>query len=152
MFQPYAPACFGSLREHKGGRKAAELIPAGNDGSDQYAEYGDRSHPCNYVPMYRGGNRRQYIHHPVSGINGCGKNPEANGKTQDAANNRSKEAEKHKLQQNIDIGKPQGFQGSYLLTLFLGPCALIRYSYYLMLVLPVLLGALTCGKEKENHE
>ena len=47
---------------------------------------------------------------------------------------------------------PAGVMASYLLTLFLGPCALIRYSYYLMLVLPVLLGALTCGKEKENHE
>ena len=31
---------------------------------------------------------------------------------------------------------------TYLLTLLLGPCALIRYSYYLMLTLPVLLAAL----------
>lgn len=34
-----------------------------------------------------------------------------------------------------------GILASYLLTLLLGPCVLIRYSYYLMLALPVLLGA-----------
>ena len=42
----------------------------------------------------------------------------------------------------------------YLLTLFLGPCALIRYSYYLMLALPVLLGASTAQlvPMEEKHE
>lgn len=41
----------------------------------------------------------------------------------------------------------------YLLTLFLGPCALIRYSYYLMLTTPVLLGVLGgCTDWREgNH-
>lgn len=40
-----------------------------------------------------------------------------------------------------------GVLAAYLLTLFLGPCALIRYSYYLMLALPVMLGALFIPKE-----
>lgn len=35
-----------------------------------------------------------------------------------------------------------GVMAVYLLTLFLGPCALIRYSYYLMLAVPVMFGAL----------
>ena len=32
----------------------------------------------------------------------------------------------------------------YLFTLLLGPCAIVRYSYYLMLTAPVLLGGLCC--------
>jgi hypothetical protein len=39
---------------------------------------------------------------------------------------------------------------SYLLTLFLGPCALIRYSYYLMLALPVMFGALFIPREVDE--
>jgi hypothetical protein len=35
-----------------------------------------------------------------------------------------------------------GVMAVYLLTLFLGPCALIRYSYYLMLTVPVLMSSL----------
>jgi len=38
--------------------------------------------------------------------------------------------------------------GAYLLTLFMGPCAIIRYCYYLMLCAPVLLAALCSGEEK----
>ena len=33
----------------------------------------------------------------------------------------------------------------YLLSLLMGPCALIRYQYYLMLAAPVLLGYLSAG-------
>lgn len=51
-----------------------------------------------------------------------------------------------------EILLPAGVMASYLLTLFLGPCALIRYSYYLMLVLPVLLGVLTVRKETTTNE
>lgn len=43
-----------------------------------------------------------------------------------------------------------GVMASYLLTLFLGPCALIRYSYYLMLALPVMLGALFIPREVDE--
>ncbi len=46
-----------------------------------------------------------------------------------------------------------GVLASYLLTLLLGPCALIRYSYYLMLSLPVLMGwvfRLTNAKEEKR--
>lgn len=46
-----------------------------------------------------------------------------------------------------------GVLASYLLTLLLGPCALIRYSYYLMLALPVLVGWLfipATAKEEEH--
>lgn len=44
-----------------------------------------------------------------------------------------------------------GILACYLLTLLLGPCALIRYSYYLMLILPVLLGAIMTAKEEGCH-
>lgn len=35
-----------------------------------------------------------------------------------------------------------GIMAGYLLTLFLGPCAIIRYQYYLMLAAPVIMGVL----------
>ena len=39
-----------------------------------------------------------------------------------------------------------GLLAAYLATLLLGPCALIRYSYYLMLAVPVLIAFLCCRK------
>ena len=41
-----------------------------------------------------------------------------------------------------------GLLAAYLLTLLLGPCALIRYSYYLMLSVPVLMAFLCCHNQK----
>jgi len=41
--------------------------------------------------------------------------------------------------------------GAYLATLVLGPCALIRYCFYLMSIAPVMLALLTaCGKEIDH--
>ena len=37
---------------------------------------------------------------------------------------------------------------AYLCTLMLGPCALIRYCYCVMLAAPVLTGQLCCSKEE----
>lgn len=44
-----------------------------------------------------------------------------------------------------------GVLALYLLTLFLGPCALIRYSYYLMMAMPVLLCAHAANSAKEEN-
>jgi len=44
-----------------------------------------------------------------------------------------------------------GVLASYLLTLLVGPCALIRYSYYLMIAMPVLLCALAAHSAKEEN-
>ena len=44
-----------------------------------------------------------------------------------------------------------GVLASYLLTLLAGPCALIRYSYYLMLAMPVLLCAMAARSAKEEQ-
>ena len=51
-----------------------------------------------------------------------------------------------------DLLLPVLLNGCYLFTLLLGPCAIVRYSYYLMLCAPVLTAGLCCQKPSSLPE